>query len=1376
VYWNQTVNNVPYSNNFTLSFRYNYVSGIIDKFYQINGYVFLSYFIDNTIYVIKDLLDETQNPSRNTWYDVIEVNITDAPASFQFGVGIYIYTTDSKGYFIANPAIDYDDDGGIDGDYTRVFKVLIDDVSLVGAVPPSCEEVDLRFHAGTFETSIIEGSNGGIANIDNPSYWNDSSLLVAISSNVSISCAYEVKLLAHNFENTTWTTQPTKQGAAYSISPDESCTLSFFTYIGSEGVSIYENFTVRASLAADWENSTIYDPFLNDVTGQCIFLPGLLVIPTSLLDRLGWWQITIQSPNYANTVTSQIRISGSWYNSTLFHSGNITRTSVRLGTQDQTPVISNSVNTTWYQPDGSIWYQESVSSGVSGVITTTQKTLMGNTTMAGEWTITALWTNGTEVAFGIANFEMHHTAALDVPDQYETINTEQGLVISNFVYYSDADTDDFLLDNSVTITANWSGFLVPFTQDFVKNWWRGEFDTALLEGGKFIVNVTASRPYFDDISVQFIVIVTFRTTLNILNVGDVPIEIGLNEIFTVQINYRLLNGTGIKGAIIDVSHTGPMNGLDSPSYIDHNNGNYSVDIICDLSATYPITITLSKPYHDNASDTLTLIVGKVGTNLVLFNGTADVVLFGGNYTLIVEYTNSTGNGLPGADLLVVATTPANGLNYSSFAHLTDGYYSITLTPISAGSSSIIISASLLNHETQYATFTLTASGIPTILTSLPSSATIAINQTFTLQLRFQDEIFNTIDIANITILNPSSGLLVSEAVPVGNGLYNITIQALKIKTFDLLFRATENNYQSASAGFSLVVTEIQTVLRFTGEISSTTIAFGETYELVVYYERTNPAEVIQGANITVLPVDTSDLEIHVVEYTGFYIISIRGNTIGLWALSVVANKTDHRIATKQFFIGVVRIDTTVQGASPLEALLINRTYTFTFSYIFESNSSYIHGADVLAFGEGTDWISYLELGSGQYSVNLTPQELGDHYVILTFEKTGFETVSYRLTFSVERVPITVQVLEGLSAPELSQTTILVRITETDTGQPVSGIQVFCFILNPIGAQISYSVMNPTSTPGDYSTIISMPKAEGIFQLQITCEATNYILNTAYTTQLQPGRDLLTMLFVTTTEYYPLIFILGAIGVGLAYRRSARKRRVRENKAALAVKRRFDDVKSLLGVIVLHKESGLPVYSKILRDGLEETVISAFITAITSFRGEFDIEASSEEWGLIPISDIVRVISTNKLVCAFITTGNPSLEQRDRMIQFAKAVGFIFDDTLSDVPIVVLDHHTKMQFDALFEENLDGSLLRTYKLDETKKLPTTSCALERIARKQGVEFKLEELASEISSCGLEEGRVYKAIMTALEDHYLVTTDESPFASELIRASELIDDAT
>jgi hypothetical protein len=111
--------------------------------------------------------------------------------------------------------------------------------------------------------------------------------------------------------------------------------------------------------------------------------------------------------------------------------------------------------------------------------------------------------------------------------------------------------------------------------------------------------------------------------------------------------------------------------------------------------------------------------------------------------------------------------------------------------------------------------------------------------------------------------------------------------------------------------------------------------------------------------------------------------------------------------------------------------------------------------------------------------------------------------------------------------------------------------------------------------------------------------------------------------------------------------------------------------------------------------------------------------------------------------------------------------------MEDVPIVVLDHHTTLQFDSLFDDILDGALLGTYKLDDAKKFPTSTCADERIAQKHGEEFKLEELATEIAACGLEEGRVYQAIMKALENDFLITTEDSPFTTDLIRAPETVE---
>ena len=1866
IYWNQTIENAPSSDNLTLSFMYNYESGVIDKVpYELAAAVWLDVWVDGVNVDYIDLLTECD--SRGTWYEFITPNLTSLPARFNLEIGIYIQTAGPE-YYLTNPGGDYDEDESLDFDNTRINRVLLDNVTLLGEEQPSYNDVNLTFHAGTFSAPVIEGDSSGSVIISNPSYWTDSSLDVGISSSANISCDYEVTLLSHNYGESTSTTQSTQVGVAYTVSPSMSTSLSMYTYVGSEGVSIYENFTVFVYLPVDWENATIYDPFLNDVTSQCTFSTGLLEISTAILDRLGWWLITLESPNYAKSVSVQIYDTGTWTTGSLFRPSNLTRTRVELGTAIETPGSGSSVSFDWAMPNGTIWSTDSVSSIISGIADSSSLTFGGMNTSAGLWEVQVFWNNGTEIAYGVDTFDLYHQASASV--QYPTIETDYGNVIANQIVLTDLDSGEYLLDDSVSMTANWSSTTVDFSPNFAKNWWQADFDTALLENGMFTVVVDITRPYFDPISVQFVVISTFETSLiitdpgpgtkehelfdpltvqlsyelwngtgiegaaptitysgpqngiewvsfidigdglysldiisnisttyrititfskpfhynatdsfmllineigteltlvngtedvvqygdsyrlvveytnstdygliganlqvvtitpssgltngsfthitdgfyevtftpsatgtytiilsaellnhetqyvtftltgvdiptvltalpssvsisvnetfvlqlnfedessnpidtgtielidlptgisvssatwigngvynitirsstinlynllfratapnyqssivgfsvsvtvltaelvaingtadvvqygdsyrlvvefrnstgygltganlqvasitpsigltygsfthisggfyeitftpsetgtyaivlsaellnyetqyttftltgvviptvltslpssvsitvnetfivqllfedddlnpingatielldlpsgisvsvatpvgsglynitirsseigiynllfrasatnyqsaivgftvsvtalptilDITNAGTIPVENGLNEVFTVQLSYELLNGTGVPDALHTFIFSGPAEGLIWYNFVDSDNGLYSIDIICNVSATYGITITMSKPYYYNTTDSFTLIIGETGTSLASLNGTADVVLFGGNFTVVLEYLNSTSEGLPGATLLVEAVTPSTGLTVTAFTPLGNGLYSITLTPDEAGTFSVVMSASLLNHETQYVTFTITATGIPTLLTTLPSSETIAIDQSFTVQIRFQDESGPSISYEYITVVNPPIGLLISAVLPLDDGYYNITLTPSEMGSFDIVFRGEAANYQSSSAVFSLIVTEIPTHLVFDGDVSATIVEFQESYELTVYYYRSDlPSPTnVDGANITVL-VHDSGLVTSVIEYLGYYVITIRGEATGTWSLTITANKTNHHLATKQFLFEAEEIDTSIEGSNPLESLLIRRCYEFTFSYIIESNSSNIRSANIIPTGGAADWITFVELGNGQYMVNLTPQELGNYSVVLSFERVGFETVSFRLSFHVDPVPISVEV-QGLVGAESSLTTVIVRAFEYDTETPVGGIRIFCFIINPNGASISSVALEETATTGEYSGQFVMPVAEGEYQIQIVCEAADYILSTDFIADLHPTRDIATMLWITTTRFYPIMIGLFALCIGLVYRRRARKNRIRENKATLAIKHRFDDIRSLMGVIVLHKDSGLPIYSKILRDGLEETVISAFITAITSFRGEFDIESSSEEWGLIPISDIVRVISTNKLVCAFITTGNPSPEQRERMIQFAKTVGFIFDDTMEDVPIVVLDHHTTLQFDSLFEDLLDGQLLRTYKLDDDKKFPTTSCANERIARKTGEEFKLEELATEIASCGLEEGRVYKAIMDALENHFLVTTEDSPFSTELLRAPDTVEE--
>jgi hypothetical protein len=1283
--WAQTIANTPASTSFRLKFDYRYASGPIDPegddFFAGNIGIFWELLSNGGFYegwyYKAQLLD-----SRTTWYSVTQDYTLPSPDTLlTLRLGIYINTADVKVYV----EYDYDDDplGDLDGVVNLAnaqnLTAYFDNIEFTSSTPPNLSNIDLTFHAGALSVPIT-GTGSGTAIISNPSFWTSGIIETEITANTSAVFTYSITTLFHRNLTSSWTTNLNKKGVAYTIDSDQGSDLRFFTYVTPP--SAYFDSTIDMLIPNDWENVTIWDPLMNDITGLCSVTPGRLHVPTSELSRSGWWEIDLNGLNYAKNISVQIFDSdlSMWSESALFRPSNKTRIQVEVGITGTTPSGGNPANISWLLPNGSPWTMDSITTMIDGVVTSSVWTFGRGNTTAGEWLINVLWTNGTEIAFESVSFALFHSASISA--KYPVIETDYGLTISNLITLKDNDTNEYLLDDSITMEANWSSSIVSFSQNYAKNWWEADFDTSLIGNGRFVVQVNASMPYFDEITTQFTVISLFETSLEILNAGLIPIENGLNEIFTVQLSYELLNGTGVAGALPTVTHTGPQEGLSWHSFIDNSNGFYSLDIVCNTSDIYEVTITLSKPFHYNTSDSFTLIIGETGSALELLNGTSDLVLYGDSYRLVVEYRNSTGQGLLGANLQVVAVTPTTGLTYTNFTPISGGQYEIILTPGLAGTFSIVIRASILNHETQYATFTLTASGIPTILTSLPSSAQIAVDRSFTIQLEFLDESLNPIDLATITIVYHPTGLNISDVFPLGGGLYNITLTPLEINTFNLLFRASLDNYQSSSAAFTLSVTKIETRIEFEGDIASALVEYNETYLLTVYYYRSDTATPINvdSGSVSVLTQDPG-LLIAVNEYVGYYLISIRGQAIGTWSLTVTANKTDHFLASKQFL------------------------------------------------------------------------------------------------FEVARVPISVEILGGIIGDELMTTTLSVNITVTDTGIPVSGVTVYYrVVVFSSDLFVERIPMTESAVPGIYTAVLTMPDADDTYLIQISCDSEYYELNEPLTRQLVVTRSPLTVLMLYSFRYWwAIVGVVGVVGV-LSYRRISRKRRVRENKVTLAIKRRFDDVRSLLGVIVIHKDSGLPVYSKILRDGLEEAVISAFITAITSFRGEFDIESSSEEWGLIPISDIVRVISTNRLVCAFITTGNPSPEQRERMIQFAKTVGFIFDETLGDIPIVVLDHHTKTQFDALFEDILDGALLRTYKLDETKKFPTTTCANERIARKQGVEFKLEELASEIAACGLEEGRVYKAIMAALEEHYLVTTDESPFANELIRASEPPHDET
>ena len=1154
--WEQIANNTPAQLSFRLEFDFQYPTGPIDPDGDdtFDGDVGVFWELDSDNFYEGWYWPVQQLDSRETWYSVSqEYTLSVADSELAVRVGLYI-AGDVRVY-----NLDYDDDplGEPDGwENAQNVTLYIDDVEFTSIATPEFEIVELTFHAGGL-SSPITGMGTGSASIANPAFWSVDPLEVQITANTSVIFTYSVTTQFHRYINSSWTNDLSKQGVQYSVTAGQSPDLSLFTYVTPS--TEYDDVTLDLLYPVDWENATVLDPLSTDITGNCLVSPGRIHVPNSEMGRSGWWEIELQSPNYAQNVSIQVQdgSTGEWSENSLFRSGNTTRTQVEIGTLANTPSQGDPVNITWTMPSDTVWALDSVTTMTNGIVNSSSFTLAGANTTAGEWQVEVAWTNGTEIAFDFTSFDMYHSASI-TPHQ-ASVDTDTGQLITNMVYFVDVDTGDYLMDESAVIEGNWSASTIVFTPNLVKNWWEADFDTSLLSSGRYVIVVNASMPYFENVSCQFVITSTYRTDFQLTSVGGIPVEAGLYDVVTVDVRYEVEGGSGIDGATISMDYSGPGGGLTLLSQISGSSGEYSINITSSISGTYTIALTGSKDYHHNGSDTFTLIVGEIGTNLSLTNGTADFTSLGTAYRLVLGYTNSTGYGLAGADLKVVDVTPSTGLIYGNATYSVDGYYSILLDSTSARTFTLVIRANLTNHETQYATFTITVSEIPSVLVVDASTARISVGRNHTIQFLFQDDQSNGLEGATIYALSPPVGVVVNSLFELSGGYYSITVESSETGAYQMAFRAHLDDYQDSTVGFTLIVGYV------TMEISN---------------------------------------------------------------------------------------------------------------------------------------------------------------------------------------------VQGLTAIEGQEVELRVSVVDADTGDHVVGATVEYLLI--VGAEVGTLEEMVEVSPGVYAASIVMPSFEHNSTLRIFVTLGDHELQGGvFEARMIPLESEAAALGRTIQRVFPFAVLALVAAVGLAGRRTYIRRERERNLEATIVKRRFDDVQSLIGVIILHKHTGIPIFSKMVKGGIDEMLISGFITAITNFRTEFKVD--QEEGALTPISDIIRTVATENLICAFISLSAPSIAQELRMLEFAETVGFVFDTMFTEPPMIALEDGTVMQFEALFDDVLDGRLLKEYKMADLRGFPRkTKCIAERIDRidSDGA-FELGVLAKEMTSCGLEEARVYKMIMEAIENSNLVT---------------------
>lgn len=233
-------------------------------------------------------------------------------------------------------------------------------------------------------------------------------------------------------------------------------------------------------------------------------------------------------------------------------------------------------------------------------------------------------------------------------------------------------------------------------------------------------------------------------------------------------------------------------------------------------------------------------------------------------------------------------------------------------------------------------------------------------------------------------------------------------------------------------------------------------------------------------------------------------------------------------------------------------------------------------------------------------ISISSFSIGPNYAYLRFQQSNYTTTIFTFQVFVNQMEINVGTpdFEGLISG-VSGETILIKLNLTETGSTnyIENATVFyswnfgAGYFNDIGSGIyELELPLPTGFGGNYDFKLIISKEGVIYK---TKEFTFFIdIN-----QVEgPDLFILMIIFVLIA----LIGILGALSLRSYVILPKRRKRKTELISKVQV---YKDVWNIRAVILIHKLSGLPIYSKdisIMGMDHDSTLISGFIQAVTAF--------------------------------------------------------------------------------------------------------------------------------------------------------------------------------
>ncbi len=680
----------------------------------------------------------------------------------------------------------------------------------------------------------------------------------------------------------------------------------------------------------------------------------------------------------------------------------------------------------------------------------------------------------------------------------------------------------------------------------------------------------------------------------------------------------------------------------------------------------------------------------------------------------------------------------------------------------AGSFVIVVNTTMQYHYESNCTITVDVVTF-TVMTVLENQfVEISPGGTHEAKFRYMFLDGTGIDDANVSVFTwtgPPGGLQYNdtEPVPAEQGNYTIGFTGDFGGVYVITVTGAKQDLAASATTLYLIVGPVSTNLGVFGAGLPDPLYYNQTYTFTLFY-CTSESIGIEGAtvNVTYNPVS-------VVEWidsgAGYYNVSVRVPTVGTYSVFLRFHKQGFTFADIAVVFDVIEIPTAATGLGFGGPYYESRTYEFAFFYNSTLENA-ILGADLTPSTVIRDFFRYAGSENGWYNFTLTPNA-GDWNATFWLAKEGYQECAFSFEFDVQKIPI-------ILSPEHPLNQTYTRFEESvlglhlmpiaaDTETVITGSVVEYFLIDTNGNENNILAQGMfVEESGVYYANITVP-APGLYLLRIEVTKNHHevMIREVFLSSEPDPEAILARTF--NAGILGALAILSVSVALLVSRRFYAATTTRRSLELLELEGRLNDAKNLIGLLVIHRAIGLPVYSRIIKGGFEESMISSFIAAISQFRAEFSWDEPI--WAAIPITEVITAVQTEVLICAVITVESSSVRQKGQLEAFGRDVGGLYDH--EDHTLRQMFHTPELSeafsrsFDPIFDSYFDGALMMRYvgvKKDIPSHLSPVSEAMNALKIDYGV--TPEAIIRAAILLGHSERKAYKMVFEAIDNGHLI----------------------